>query len=149
MEAQTGGVLQIWLLRRFATVVTFQPILLGLLFLTRRLWIEGGVLIGVGFLCILLVEAYGAWKLRLPGRNSLSTVTQNSLDTFEERARPGGQRDTSEEGTSLVSSQQRTRPRGSMASVLEMMSLTLAVMPNPSQTRDAVPLGAEPIICSS
>jgi len=143
VEAQTGGVLQIWLLRRFATVVTFQPILLGLLFLTRRLWIEGGVLIGVGFLCILLVEAYGAWKLRLPGRNSLSTVTQNSLDTFEERARPGGQRDTSEEGTSLVSSQQRTRPRGSMASVLEMMSLTLAVMPNPSQTRDAVPLDTE------
>lgn len=95
----------------------------------------------MGVLCIFLVEVFATWKLRLPSRSSLSSVTQNSLDTFEERAKPAVQQDTSEEGTSLVSSQQRNRPRGSMASVLEMMSLTLAVMPPPSQTRDPVPLG--------
>lgn len=140
LDAQTGGVLQIWLLRRFATVVSFQPILLGLIYLTRRLFVEGGLLIGIGLAAVICVEVYASRKTKLPGRGSLSAVTQNALDTFENSARPPRHRSPEDERTSLVSSQ-RVRARGSFASVLEMMSLTLAVMPAPHHNRDPVPLG--------
>lgn len=136
----TGGLLQLWLLKRLAQVVTFQPILLGLILLTRRLFVEGGVLIGVGVAGIVLVELYVAWKSRLPGRKSLNAVTLNALQKFEDRAKVPGAPES--EGASLVSGP-RVR-RGSMASVLDMMSLTLAVMPTPEQIRGAVPLGTLP-----
>ncbi|KAF5374939.1 hypothetical protein D9758_000569 [Tetrapyrgos nigripes] len=140
-HSQTGGVLQLWLLRRFATLLSLQPILLGLIFLSRQFWIEGGVLVGVGVMVILFVEFYTTWKTRLPGRNSLSPITRNSLETFQNLAkRPGS---SEGEGASLVSSPIGTRTRGSMASVLEMMSLTLAVMPSSSPTRGPVPLQTE------
>lgn len=137
-QPQTGGLLQIWLVKRFATVVSFQPILLGLIFLSRRLWTEGGILIGFGVAVIIAVELYAYWKTKQPSRNTLSAVTLDSIDRFEERAKNEDQRES--EGASLVSAP-RMRSRGSMASVLEMMSLTLAVMPTPHQQRAAVPLG--------
>ncbi|THV01445.1 hypothetical protein K435DRAFT_750308 [Dendrothele bispora CBS 962.96] len=140
-HSQTGGELQLWLMRRFGTLLSFQPILLGLIFLSQDIWIEGGVLVGVGVMVILFVESYTRWKTRLPGRSSLSAITRNSLETFEGVAkRPRS--NTDEEGTSLVSSP-TGRARGSMASVLEMMSLTLAVMPSPTPARGPVPLQTE------
>ncbi|KAI5898056.1 uncharacterized protein SCHCODRAFT_080873 [Schizophyllum commune H4-8] len=143
-HSQTGGLLQIWLLRRFGTVVAFQPILLGLIYLSRELWIEGGILCGVGGAVILFMEGYASWKTRLPGRKSLSHVTQDSLDRFVEIARPKGRRNVDEESTSLVSgSRLGQRTRGSLASVLEMMSLTLAVMPSSAEVRGPVPLKTE------
>ena len=141
IDPQTGGLMQIWLLRRFAVVVTFQPILLGLILLTMRLFIPGGILIGVAVLAIAIIEIYAWHKLRLPGRGSLGSVTRDALEKFEAMARAKGRRGIEEEGTSLVSSQQGRRPRGSFASVLEMMSLTLAVMPTPQVNRRPVPLG--------
>lgn len=141
LDAQTGGVLQIWLLRRFATVVSFQPILLGLIYLTRSLFVEGGILVGVGVLAIIFVEVYASRKTKFPGRGSLSAVTQNALDTFENSSRPTRHRGHEDERTSLVSSQRVRARRGSFASVLEMMSVTLAVMPAPHRNRDPVPLG--------
>lgn len=132
--------LQIWLLKRFATVVAFQPILLGLIFLSRRIFIEGGILAGVGVVAIIFVEVYAKWKTKLPGKNTLSTVTLDALETFEERASiVNGPGEDSEAAS--VASPPRMRQRGSMASVLEMMSLTLAVMPSSQQNRGAVPLG--------
>ncbi|KAL1737393.1 hypothetical protein EV714DRAFT_278873 [Schizophyllum commune] len=143
-HSQTGGLLQIWLLRRFGTVVAFQPILLGLIYLSRELWIEGGILCGVGGAVMLFMEGYATWKTRLPGRKSLSHVTQDSLDRFVEIARPKGRRNVDEESTSLVSgSRLGQRTRGSLASVLEMMSLTLAVMPSSAEVRGPVPLKTE------
>ena len=133
--------LQIWLLRRFGTVVAFQPILLGLIYLSRELWIEGGILCGVGGAVMLFMEGYATWKTRLPGRKSLSHVTQDSLYRFVEIARPKGRRNVDEESTSLVSgSRLGQRTRRSLASVLEMMSLTLAVMPSSAEVRGPVPL---------
>ena len=140
-HSQTGGLLQIWLLRRLGTILAFQPLVLGLVFLTRRLWIEGGILVGTAFFVVLVVETFCNWRTKLPGRSSLSPITQNSLKTFEQSAKPTRQRDVDEESTSLVSTARMTRARGSFASVLEMMSLTLAVTPSPSETRGPVPLG--------
>ncbi|KIM47616.1 hypothetical protein M413DRAFT_439287 [Hebeloma cylindrosporum] len=81
-HSQTGGLMHIWLLRRFGTVLSFQPILLRLIFMTLKFWIEGGILVGSGVFVIVFVETYTNWKTRLPGRQSLSPITQNSLDTF-------------------------------------------------------------------
>jgi calcium permeable stress-gated cation channel len=136
-HSQTGGLLQIWLLRRFGTVLSFQPILLGLIFLTRQFWIEGGVLVGTGFIVIVFVEFYASWKTSLPGRKSLSPITRNSLETFANATRRYFENDS---GTINDSSVPGTRTRGSMASVLEMMSTTLAVMPSSSNFKDVVPL---------
>jgi calcium permeable stress-gated cation channel len=139
-HSQTGGLLQIWLLRRFGTILSFQPILLGLILLSRRLWALGGVLIGAGVAVIIFVESYAHFKTRLPGRRSLSNITLNSLDTFTRAAKPPVRRNFDDEITSLVSEPRAGRNRGSMASVLEMMSTTLAVIPSQTQTRGPVPL---------
>lgn len=140
-HSQTGGLLQIWLLRRFGTLLAFQPILLGLIFLSRMFWIEGGVLVGTGAAVIIFVESYTSWKTRIPGRKSLSPITQDSLDVFANAMRRSRRTNVDEESASLVSSARGGhRTRGSMASVLEMMSLTLAVMPSPSPSRGPVPL---------
>ncbi|EIN13844.1 hypothetical protein PUNSTDRAFT_95208 [Punctularia strigosozonata HHB-11173 SS5] len=143
-HSQTGGLLQIWLLRRFGTLVAFQPLLLGFILLTRRLWEEGGVLIGTGLLVVIAVEAYTTSKSRRRGVNSLSPVTRNSLDTFVKSARPTKRRNVDDESTDLVSSlEPGPRMRGSMASVLEMMSVTLAVMPSTARRQGPVPLPTE------
>ena len=66
----------------------FQPILLGLIFLTLKFWIEGAVLAGTGLFFIVFVESYASWKTRIPGRKSLtSPITRNSLETFGNAAR--------------------------------------------------------------
>lgn len=135
-HSQTGGILQLWLLKRFGTLLSFHPILLGLIFLSRHFWIEGGILIATGILVILFVEIYTGAKTRLPGRRSLSPITQNSLDRFQDnRYRQNNFETDTNNGSSIIE-----RARGSMASVLEMMSLTLAVSPSSTNLRGPVPL---------
>ncbi|KAI1788782.1 hypothetical protein LXA43DRAFT_1023967 [Ganoderma leucocontextum] len=142
-HSQTGGLLQIWLLRRLATILAFQPLVMGLIFLTRRLWIEGGILVGAAAFVVIVVESYCSRRTRQSMRSSLTPITQESLKTFEQNAKPGIGRDPDEETTSLVSSARHTaRVRGSFASVLEMMSL-LAVTPSSLDTRGPVPLETE------
>lgn len=133
-----------WILKRFGIILAFQPLVLGLILLSRDFWVEGGILCGAALFVVLFIESYCTWKTRLPGRRSLSPITRDSLNTFSRAARPTTPRDIDEESTSLVSSGRHTRARGSFASVLEMMSLTLAVMPSSNRTRGAVPLGKEP-----
>lgn len=145
MHSQTGGLLQLWLLKRFATLCSFQPILLGSIFLSRRIWIEGGISIGTGVAVMIFVEIYATLKLRLPGRGSLRAITRDSLDHFA-RAAERHLEDSREEMTS----ENDTRghfTRGSMASVLDMMSLTLAVKPSAPTYRGPVPLRKFPL-CS-
>ncbi|EMD41861.1 hypothetical protein CERSUDRAFT_120777 [Gelatoporia subvermispora B] len=142
-QGQTGGLLQIWFLRRLGTILAFQPLLLGLILLSRRLWIEGGILCGTALFVVLLVETYCTLRTRQPSTKALLPITRDSIDTFLRNAQPGRQTDLDEENTSLVSSARNTRMRGSFASVLEMMSLTLAVMPSPSEIRGPVPLETE------
>ncbi|KAI0669781.1 hypothetical protein C8Q78DRAFT_976437 [Trametes maxima] len=141
--SQTGGLLHIWLLRRLGSVLAFQPLLLGLIFLSRRLWVEGGVLCGSAILVVVIVESFCSWRTGRSRRGPLTAITLDSLATFQGTACPGKRQDVDEESTSLVSSAQNTRARGSFASVLEMMSLTLAVTPSASETRGPVPLETE------
>ena len=85
----------------------------------------------------MFVESYASWKTRLPGRKYLSPITQNSLETFANGARQYVENDA---GTINESSAPGTRTRGSMASVLEMMSTTLAVTPSSFNFTGVVPL---------
>ena len=128
------------MLRRFAFLLALQPLVLGLILLSRRLWPEAGALVGTSLAVALFVELFCSLKMRQPGVKSLSPVTRNSLETFKAAARPARRRNVDEESVSLVSSDKNPRSRGSMASVLEMMSITLAVIPSPSQMRGPVPL---------
>lgn len=128
-------------MRRFGTVLAFQPLILGLIFLSRELWIEGGILCGFALFVFVFVESYCSWRTRLPGRKSLNPITLDCLETFSRTARPGKNQEAEEESLSLVSSARNTRMRGSNASILDMMSLTLAVVPSPSEARGPVPLG--------
>ena len=122
-------------------MTALQPLLLGLILLTRRLWEEGAVLCSSALLVVAFVELFCMHKLRQPGLKSLSPITRNSLDTFARVARPGRARGADDESTDLVSESLGTahRTRGSFASVLEMMSATLAITPN-GAWKGAVPL---------
>jgi hypothetical protein len=127
----------LWLLKRFGTLLSFHPILLGLILLSRRFWIEGSILITSGVVVILIVEFYTNAKTRLPGRQYLSRATQDSLQRFEN----GTPQQTYDDNDTLHDiGSLRGRPRGSVASVLDMMSLTLAVMPPSSKNRGPIPL---------
>jgi hypothetical protein len=114
---------------------------LGLILLSRRLWIEGGVLCGFAVGVILLAEVYCSRKLRQPGLASLGPTTRHHIETFGKAAKPNRNRNTDDESTDLVAENggMNPRARGSFASVLEMMSITLAVTPS-SHFRGPVPL---------
>jgi len=139
-RSQTGGLLQIWLLKRLASLIALQPILLGLIVLSRRLWPEGGALIGVGLVTIIFIEVYARLKERQAGRAALSPVSQHALESFRKAAQPDHPTVLDEESTSVVSSGRAARTRGSFASVLEMMSTTLAVVPTQYQQHGPVPI---------
>lgn len=139
-RSQTGGLLQIWLLKRFASLLALQPILLGLILLSRRLWAEGITLVGVGVATIFFVELYTRLKERRPGQAALSPVSQHAVESFRRAAKPNNPVVLEEESTSIVSSGRAARTRGSFASVLEMMSTTLAVVPSQYQEHGPVPL---------
>lgn len=139
-RSQTGGLLQIWLLKRLASLIALQPILLGLILLTRRIWPEGSALIVVGVVIIIFVKVYTRIKERQPGRGALSPVALHALESFRKAAQPDRPTVLDEESTSLVSSGRGTRTRGSFASVLEMMTTTLAVVPTHYQQHGPVPI---------
>ncbi|KAG9123087.1 hypothetical protein FRC07_000242 [Ceratobasidium sp. 392] len=146
----TGGLLQLWLLRRFATLIALQPLLLGLIFLSRRLWGLAGVLLGAALLIVAIVEGYCSYRSRTPPERDFSPIVQESLATFKRSmhgSRAKRRLTIEEDGTSLVSSPMENNgiPRGSIASVLEMMSITLNVMASPNRARDAVPIETEDI----
>lgn len=140
--SETGGLLQIWLLKRLGTLLALQPLLLGLILLSRRLWIEGGVLSGAALVVAGIVEVHTMRKTRLASLQALPESTQESLRVFRRALESGNCTDTDDENRSMITAR-GNRTRGSMASVLEMMSLTLAVMPSASTHRGPLPLRTE------
>jgi hypothetical protein len=130
-------------------MLCLQPLLLGLILLSRRMWILGGVLAGSALLIVLVVEIYCTWKTREPSVKSLSPVTRESLQMFARAQRRGLPGTREEDGSILSPGAQSPRSdgimRGSIASVLDMMSLTLAVMPSASRGRGPLPLPTEAI----
>lgn len=143
---QTGGLTQMWLIRRFGTLLCLQPLLLGLILLAYRFWTLGGVLVGCGVLIVLIVELFTWWRSRLPGIKTLRPENRAALKTFRLAARSSPnafqQSNNGEEGRE-GSARVRTRSRGSLASILDMMSFTLAVAPTSGRRKRPVPLGED------
>ncbi|KIM28865.1 hypothetical protein M408DRAFT_16235 [Serendipita vermifera MAFF 305830] len=150
-SGQTGGLLQLWVLRRFATMLALQPLVMGLVVLSRQKWVLGGIMIGTAVMIIILVEWYCTSKLKKPGVDSLSPVTRDALEAFARSARPAGRFGgfgTSEKASGAGSDSDRQgkdrhKRNGSISSVLDMMSITLAVMPGTRKNRPPVPLPTE------
>ncbi|KAF8640641.1 hypothetical protein AX17_000298 [Amanita inopinata Kibby_2008] len=140
-HSQTGGLLQLWLLKRIGSVLSLQPALLGLIFLSRSIWIEGSILLGAALAIAVFVEAYTSWKTRDMRQSSLSAIAQDSIDKFTTAAKEVNRTYVDEQDMSEGYSGPGTRVRESMASVLDMMSITLAVVP--SQFQGSVPLRTE------
>ncbi|KZT61296.1 hypothetical protein CALCODRAFT_447556 [Calocera cornea HHB12733] len=151
---QTGGLIQIWILRRFLDLLALQPILLGLLVLSRQEWALGGALLGIGVGLVLLVEVYTVRnERRRKNKKNLSHDTQHALAAFKETISARQPRGV--EGERLVPAGVRQAPtapagdpvrhrRGSIASILDMMAVTLAVRPSSRRTQP-VPLATEHI----
>jgi len=55
-HSQTGCLLQIWLLKRFASLLAMQPNLLGLIFFSVDDYGQRGALVDTGALIIFFVE---------------------------------------------------------------------------------------------
>lgn len=144
-SGQTGGLLQLWIIRRFATLLSLQPLVLALILLSRQYWILGGIMAGIAVAIVVLVEWFCIRTLRKPGVDSLSPVTREALTAFAQSARPQTRNGGSSEKLSVTSTSERKgkgrrHENGSISSVLDMMSITLAVMPGSSRTRPPVPL---------
>ncbi|KZT02505.1 uncharacterized protein LAESUDRAFT_661940 [Laetiporus sulphureus 93-53] len=139
--SSTGGLLQIWLLRRFSTLLAVQPLILGLVFLSRELWVEGGILCGFALFVVIFTEGYCNRRTIQPGKQLLNPITLDRLQSFIRMSQPGENGLVEEERLSVVGSGRHGRSRGSFASILEMLSLTLAVVPTSSETRGPIPLG--------
>lgn len=141
-RGQSGGLLQLWLIRRFATMLALQPFLLGLILLANRLWILSGVLLGAAAFLVVVVELYAEIRLREPGIRSLSAVSRDALDEFSHvtRTKPDDGTEKELPVPPRESRRDHRRTRTSLASVLDMISMTLAIAPSTSRQRGPVPL---------
>ncbi|EJU01091.1 hypothetical protein DACRYDRAFT_108421 [Dacryopinax primogenitus] len=148
---QTGGLLQMWMLRRFMNLLGLQPVLLGLLLFSRQEWAIGAVLIGVGLGLVLLVEFHtvcNEWKI--DRTDDLDQESLRALASFHTAI--SDRREASEEvhlvpvcapQSSVLPEVARPR-RGSIASILDMMAVTLPVMPSSRRSQE-IPLATEHI----
>ncbi|KAF8527839.1 hypothetical protein BU17DRAFT_73534 [Hysterangium stoloniferum] len=145
-SGDTGGLLQIWLLPRLADLVALQPLLLGLILLSRHLWVLGGILIGAAMVIVSIVEGYAWYKLR---QLTIKTVSSSTLDSVAQWNRAASsvesQYSVNVSSHTIIPRRSLPLPRSSMASVLEMMSRTLAVMPSSTKGHGPVPLPTEDI----
>lgn len=72
--------LGLWTVRRIGWCLGVQPAIFGLILLSRREWVTGGVALGVAALCPVLVEVLTARPSRRSG------LTRDRLDHADQRA---------------------------------------------------------------
>ncbi|WWD00248.1 hypothetical protein V866_007157 [Kwoniella sp. B9012] len=76
----TGTVLALWSVRRFGWVLGFQPLLYGLILLSRNEWAIGGVSIAVAIITVLLSEGLTVLEYKEKRRKDLNGNTRKGLD---------------------------------------------------------------------
>ncbi|KAM0753755.1 hypothetical protein T439DRAFT_377901 [Meredithblackwellia eburnea MCA 4105] len=122
-------------------LVVLQPILLGLVLLSRQLFLFGGLCLG--FAGLLIVASFGLalWTKRQRRRMSqVSARTRKALDAFELGCTDGSFSETA--GNSKRQSNTSLIGRRSMASVFEMMN---GISPPTRKSRPPLPLESEVI----
>lgn len=146
-HGQSGGLLQLWIVRRFATMLALQPFLLGLVLLPFHEWALAGVLLGLAVFLVFITETYTAARMRKPGVKSLSEASWESLDEFTTEIK--NKRDDDDDGEKsprTATEGGATPPRlarrtvVSMTSLLDMISRTLALPRSAARQRQAIPL---------
>lgn len=145
-RGQSGGLLQLWMIRRFATMTALQPFLLGLILLPFREWTLAAVLLGTATVIILFVETYTGVRMREPGVKSLSESSRESLDELSREIKIRRHDDDGEKPLPVAPESETSPPRqprrtvASMASVLDMIADTLALPRGAARQRTAIPL---------
>lgn len=83
----SDGYLGLWLVRRLGWCLGIQPLLYGLILLSRREWAIGGVSCAIALLAVILSEALTARRLPEKRRKHLDSSTRSSLDAVTKSMR--------------------------------------------------------------
>jgi len=131
-----AATLALWTIRRFGWVLAFQPMIYGLIVLSRREWEIGGISVGVAVVTIVISELVTAGLHPSPRRSKLSASCRKSLDdiTLQMRRPPIT---TQLSRTVSGSSSQVLRPRQSTSSMLRRLT---ALLPGLSRLPPDCPL---------
>lgn len=81
VEADSGALFAIWALRIFGWVLCARPLFLGLVFLSRREWVLGGIAAGVSILCLVVFEAFVNKRTR--DEPKLDRKDRHALERFK------------------------------------------------------------------
>lgn len=138
----SGGKLVIWLLRSLALVLLCQPVLLGLILLSRREWGIGGASIGVAVVGLLLFEGL-VWK---QGRTATLSRTEHAkFRLFAKRLQSHAVEPIDNMSIDRPSDFENSgRRRRSNATIFELMS-DLLLPSNQTRSQGHLPLKTENI----
>ncbi|WVW78796.1 hypothetical protein I302_100758 [Kwoniella bestiolae CBS 10118] len=123
----TGTILALWTVRRFGWILGFQPLLYGLILLSRDEWAIGGVSIGVAVVVVAISEGLTILRYREKRRRNLNGNTRKALDELAVTMRI---RDRTEEGMA----------RQSRQSDLSLLNRVTALLPGYGRLPDHFPL---------
>ncbi|WRT65103.1 uncharacterized protein IL334_002045 [Kwoniella shivajii] len=119
-----GTVLALWSIRRFGWTLSLQPLLYGLIVISRNEWAIGCVSIGVAVITLVLSELLTVLRFPPPKRKYLSGTTRKALD---ELTRSMGHQFTSKE-------------RDSRQSDLSLLNRVTALLPGYSRLPSNCPI---------
>lgn len=132
-----AATLALWTTRRLGWTLCLQPLIYGLVLLSRNEWEIGGASVGVAVLTLVLAELLTVGRHPTPSRKKLDSSTKRILDeigrTINRSSTSGG---TQSRPTSTASSQ-LLRPRQSTSSMLRRLT---ALLPGLSRLPDDCPL---------
>ncbi|WVQ68925.1 uncharacterized protein L199_007134 [Kwoniella botswanensis] len=124
----TGTVLALWSVRRFGRVLGFQPLLYGLILLSRNEWAIGGVSIGVAVITVLLSEGLTVLRFKEKMRKDLNGNTRKALDELSSSMQDTKKDDGNRNG------------RNSRQSDLSLLNRVTALLPGFGRLPDHFPL---------
>jgi hypothetical protein len=119
-----AATLALWTIRRFGWVLALQPLIYGLIVLSRREWEMGGISIGVAVVTVVISEIVTAGLHPSPSRRKLSASTRKSLDDISVAMRHPPQSTQLSQPVS-GSSSLVLRPRQSTSSMLRRLTTLL------------------------
>jgi hypothetical protein len=131
-----GATLALWTIRRFGWVLALQPLIYGLIVLSRNEWEIGGISIGVAVLTVVLSELLTTVSHPSPSRKRLSATTRRRLDTIGDAMSRSVGSPTPSRPASGASSLV-LRPRQSTSSMLRRLT---ALLPGLSRLPPDCPL---------
>lgn len=130
-----AATLALWTTRRLGWTLCLQPLIYGLILLSRNEWEIGGASIGVSVLTLVLSELLTIGRHPSPSRKSLKSTTRRILGNIS-RAMTRSSTDIRSRPNSTASSQ-LLRPRQSTSSMLRRLT---ALLPGLSRLPDDCPL---------